>query len=190
MVSGLGAAVAAGVIGLAWAGAAGARTTVFGGGMAQACSESARAVAESHPPHADAIGECSRAIEEEVLNRRDLAATFVNRGVLHLTLADYADARSDFDRAVELMPGMGEAYVNRGAALIGLSQETAAIAQIDQGLTLNPEEPEKAYFNRALAKERVNDLKGAYADFQKALALKPDWPAPKQELARYSVVAR
>ena len=192
MDRGMRTAVAAGLglVSVTWAGGALANTTVFGGGMAQGCSQSARAAAGDHPPHAEAIAECSRAIDEELLNRRDLAATYVNRGVLYLTMTDYADARRDFDRAVEIMPGMGEAYVNRGAALIGLERNAEAITQIDQGLALSPDEPEKAYFNRALAKERINDLKGAYSDFQTALTLKPDWDMPRQELTRYSVVTR
>ena len=65
-----------------------------------------------------------------------------------------------------------------------------AIAQFDHGITLNPEELEKAYFNRALAREQVDDLSGAYADLKMAATLKPDWQAPKAEMERYTVVRR
>ncbi len=61
------------------------------------------------------------------------------------------------------------------------------MAEIDRGLALDPDQPEKAYFNRAVAKERLNDLKGAYFDYRRALELKPDWDMPKVELARFTV---
>ena len=34
------------------------------------------------------------------------------------------------------------------------------------------------------------DLKSAYADYQKALQLKPDWAMAKAELSRFRVVER
>ena len=40
----------------------------------------------------------------------------------------------------------------------------------------------------ALAEERLDDLKAAYADYQKAVELKPDWAIAKTELARFHVV--
>ena len=48
----------------------------------------------------------------------------------------------------------------------------------------------KAYFNRAVAYEGVDDEKSAYLDYQQALALKPDWEAPKHELQRFTVTRR
>lgn len=60
-------------------------------------------------------------------------------------------------------------------------------AEIDKGLTLAPEEPEKAYYNRGLAHEGLADLKAAYFDYRRAAELKPDWPIPQRELGRFSV---
>lgn len=182
------AATCAGLIALA--GSALADTTVIGNGFAADCSRSAKAVSGNVPPDAEAMRQCDLAIEDEVLAPHELAATHVNRGVLYLAQQAYAKAKLDFDAAVRIEPGLGEAYVNRGAALIGLGKNREGIAEIDKGLSLNPTEPEKAYFNRALADERLDDLKGAYADYQKALELKPDWAAAKAELARFHVERR
>ena len=71
--------------------------------------------------------------------------------------------------------------------MIGQGHDADGIAEIDRGLALNPMEPEKAYFNRAIAEERLGDLKSAYADYRKAQTLKPDWPLPANELARFKV---
>ena len=71
-----------------------------------------------------------------------------------------------------------------------MGQDREGIAEINKGIGLNAMEPEKAYFNRALAEERLDDLKAAYADYQKALELKPDWVIAKTELARFHVSQR
>ena len=61
------------------------------------------------------------------------------------------------------------------------------LTEIDRGLSMNPEEPEKAYFNRALANEGLDDMKAAYLDYMKALELAPNWDAPRHELTRFTV---
>ena len=165
-------------------------TTVIGGGMAEDCSSSAKMASLSRAPHADAIETCTLALQNEVMSIHDTAATYVNRGVLYLSMANYQAAGRDFDSALTVEPNLAEAFVNRGAALIGQGQDAQGVADIDKGLALNPSEPEKAYFNRALAEERLNDLKAAYLDYQKALELKPGWAMPQTELARFHVVER
>ena len=181
--------VAALSLGLAaLAGPALAGTTIIGNGFAADCSKSAKSVSLSYTPTSEAMHECDLAIENEILTQHDLAATHVNRGVLFLALHDYANAKKDFDLAAQIEPGLGEAYENRGAALIGMGRDRDGIADINKGLSLNASEPEKAYFNRALAEERLDDLKSAYADYQKAVELKPDWAIAKAELARFHVV--
>lgn len=172
------------------AGSALANTTVIGNGFAADCSQSAKAVSANHAPNSEAMHECNLAIEDDILSNHDLAATYVNRGVLYLALQDYANAKRDFDKAAATEPTLGEAYVNRGAALIGLGREREGITDIDKGISLNAVELEKAYFNRALAEERLDDLKSAYSDYQKALEIKPDWAMAKAELARFRVVER
>ena len=59
--------------------------------------------------------------------------------------------------------------------------------EIDRGLALGADEPEKAYFNRALAWEGLDDMKAAWLDYQKALEIRPDWDAPRRELTRFTV---
>jgi tetratricopeptide (TPR) repeat protein len=166
---------------------AGAAVTVMGGGLAESCSKAALLASRSAIADDDAIRVCTLAIGSEPLSDRDLAGTHVNRGILYLARSAFRDAKHDFDTALYIEPTMGEAYVNRGAALIGERHFGEGLADIDKGLTLNPEQPEKAYFDRGLAHEYMNDLKSAYLDYLKASELKPDWDVPKKELARFSV---
>lgn len=170
-----------------WASAALADVTIIGNGLAADCSAAARSVAGNGPSRAEAVQQCTLALQNEALTPHETAATYVNRGVLHLASRDFASARADFDSALRVEPNLAEALTNRGAALIGQGQAAQAISEINRGLQLGAMEPEKAYFNRAIAEERLGDLKSAYYDYRKALDLKPDWPLPKTELARFHV---
>jgi tetratricopeptide (TPR) repeat protein len=170
--------------------AASAAYTVFGNGMAQICSETAKAMEKGIKVPLNAIDTCRMAIEDENLGQRDLAGTYINRGVLYLAQGGYHEAKQDFDSAIAIIPALGEAYVNRGAALVGLRLYSDAIADIDRGLALNPGEPEKAYFNRGLAEEGLDNIPAAYRDYSHAAELKPDWAPPRNELSRFTVATR
>ena len=158
-----------------------AAVTVIGGGQAEACSKAALT------GKIGAVSEkiCTLAIETEMLSARDRAGTYVNRGVLKLRRQAYEAAAKDFDVAVGLEPNMAEAYVNRGAASIGVHRFAESLPDINKALELGVEEPAKAYFNRALAYEGLDDVKSAYLDYRKASELSPDWEAPKNELVRF-----
>ena len=80
--------------------------------------------------------------------------------------------------------------MNRGAAAIGQRRYSDSLDDINRGLELGVEEPAKAYYNRALAYEGMEDPKSAYFDYQKALELQPEWELPKQQLTRFTVTRR
>ncbi len=160
-----------------------ASTLVLGGGAAKDCSIAAiKGRADQK-----AVLTCTTALETENLNFRDRARTYVNRGVLQMRQRDFPTARADFDAASKIDPDLGEAWVNRGAAFVGEERYGDALGQIDKGLSLGVKDPEKAWFNRALANEGLGDLKSAYQDYSRAAELDPDWDAPKTELMRFTV---
>ena len=165
------------------AGTAGASTLVIGSGSAQECSDAA--LKGRNDPRA--ILACTTALEVENLNFRDKARTYVNRGVLQLRQRQFSAARADFDEAASIDPGLGEAYVNRGATYVGEERYKEGVEQIDKGLALGVKDPEKAWFNRGLANEGLGNLTAAYKDYSRAAELKPDWAPPKTELARFTV---
>jgi tetratricopeptide (TPR) repeat protein len=163
-----------------------AAVTVIGGGLAEACSNAAIA-GESNERFQDL---CSMALDTEMLNARDRAGTFVNRGVMKMRQKQWSRAERDFDAAVRLKDDLGEAYVNRGAVYIGQSRFADGLVEINRGLQLGIDEPAKGYYNRALAHEGLDDVKSAYFDYQKAVQLDPEWQAPKQQLVRFTVSRR
>lgn len=166
--------------------AADAAVTVLGGGLAQSCSEAAF---RGRSAMGD-IRKCDRALAEEALSPHDRAATYVNRGVLRLRRRESERARSDFDAAIAIAPALGEAWVNRGAASVLDRRYEEAVADIDKGLELGVEEEEKAYYNRGLAHEGLDDARAAWLDYRKAAELAPDWDLPRQALARFTVTTR
>ena len=160
--------------------------SVFGGGLAQDCSNAA--MSEKSDEHA--ISTCTIALETEFLSPQDRGGTLINRGVLRLRHGEIAAAHADLDAGIVLLPGAGEGWVNRGAVFVAERRYKQGIDDIDRGLALGLKEPEKAYFNRALAYEGLDDEKSAYLDYQQALVLKPHWGLPEKELLRFSVTRR
>lgn len=163
-----------------------AAVTVLGSGLAHSCSAAAMAGRSDN----DALATCTTALESEPLAPREWAGTLVNRGVIKLRQRGYDAASRDFDAAVAAAPTMGEAYVNRGAALIAQRRFAEGVQDIDRGLALEPEEPEKAWYNRALGNEGLDDMKAAYFDYLKAQELAPDWAEPARQLTRFTVTPK
>ncbi len=173
------------VISPLFAGQARAAVSVLGGGLANECSLAAR----DGQANSQTLSICTEALETEALAPRERAGTFVNRGVIKLRMRSFESARQDFDQAIREDAQMGDAYVNRGAAMIGLKRYGEGVADIDRGIALGAEEPEKAWYNRGLAHEKLDDMKSAYFDYRKALDLKPGWDLPQKELQRFTVTS-
>ena len=179
-------AITAGLVGLAVVGLAGrparAAVSVYSSTQARDCYIAAKfGDKQQH-----GIADCTAAMFNG-LSKHDQAGMLVNRGVIQLSYAHYGPAIKDFTASIKLDPTIGDAYVNLGAALIGQKKYAEGRAQIDKGLPLNPDEPQKAYYNRGLADDYLDEEKAAYFDYLKASQLDPDWEAPKKELTRFTV---
>ena len=174
------------ILALAAAGQAWAAVTVLGDTTAQRCSEAAF----HEQADAFALQLCTDALTQSTLDRRDEAGTYINRGVMRMLRGEYAAARLDFDEAIQIDPTLGEGWINRGAVDIVDKRYQDGISDIDRGLQLGTEEPAKAYYNRGVAYEGIDDEKSAYLDYQHALVLEPGWDLPRQELLRFSVTRR
>jgi tetratricopeptide (TPR) repeat protein len=107
-----------------------------------------------------------------------------------MTMSELAEAKADFNRALEIQPSLAEALVNRGIILLTEGKPREALADLDRGIALQPGHPERAYYHRGQAREDLHDLKGAYADYKAAEALKPGWQPVAIELARFRVTPK
>lgn len=177
---------AAALAGLAAPAAHSQAVTVLGGGMARLCSFAARAGDFDMAAEAN----CTAALTTESLTPLDRAGTFVNRGVMKLRRKDFAGARSDFDSALQEKPDLGEAFLNRGAAALGARRFADSLADLNHALELGVREPEKAFYNRGLAYEKLGQQQAAYLDYAKAVELNPGWDQPRTELERLALHMR
>lgn len=160
-----------------------ANTMVIGNGLAGDCSREALQGRSDRRT----LDICDLALETSMMPREDFAKTYVNRGVVHLRRKDYDKAERDFASAERLAGGLPEVFINRGAVRIRQHRFQEALSEIEKGIALKPSEMEKAYYNRAVAREGLADFKGAYLDFKKASELKPDWEDPRTQMARFEV---
>jgi tetratricopeptide (TPR) repeat protein len=165
------------------AGAATAATTVIGSTNAAECS----VAAERGRFDQQAVQICEAALRDDTLTVRDRAKTLINHGVMMMRQLNWTAALVDLDRSIALQNDIGEAYVNRGAVMIGLRRYQEGLSEIDRGIALGIEEPAKAYYNRGLAHEGLENARAAYMDYQQAVQLDPRWDLPQQQLLRFTV---
>ena len=161
---------------------ASAATIVLGvNGAAQACYEAAKA------EDVRGLNVCTTALKE-TLSPRDRAATLINRSALRIRGGDPKGGLADCDESIGAHEGLGEAHLNRGAALLALGQANEAIEALNKSIETGLKRPQLAYFDRALAKEQLGDAKGAYHDYKKALELAPDFNLAAEQLKRFRVI--
>lgn len=173
-----------GVASLMSQGAQGA-VTVLGNGLARVCYDSAEFGGGNA---ADGIAACSEALEQMALPVRDRAATLVNRGILYSRLGEPQQAIADYDKGISMEPNLGEAYVDRGAALIVLTHYDEAVQDLDKGIAMGSNRLQIAYYDRGLADEALGNVRAAYEDYKKATEIEPDFTLASSQLARFKVV--
>lgn len=132
----------------------------------------------------DAIARCTRALREERGNRNNLLVTHMNRGNIFMARREPQLAIGDFEAVIGIDERNAEARLNKGVALVMLEQYGPAIAVITDSLSLGVNEPHKAYYARAAAREALGDLRGALEDYTTALDIRPDWGLADAEMQR------
>jgi tetratricopeptide (TPR) repeat protein len=148
------------------------------------CSQAANQQADLK----DGLTACNTALSDPNMNHR--AELLVDRGVIQALLGDNAAALRDYNGAIALDSGLGDAYVSRAGVLVTLKRYDEARADISEGLALNASNLHVAYYTRAVIEEESGDVKAAYRDYKAALAIKPDFAAANRELARFKLVQR
>ena len=166
----------------AFAAAAWPSASVLATGTADSCA----AAQEGGKVTDAALANCTLAVKLAYYDKAR-AEVLNNRSVLQYARADYDAALADNTAALKLDDRMAEAIVNRGSIFLVQHRPQAAAANFERALMFNPTHPEKVYFNRALAREEMGDLSGAYADYAQAAKLAPQWEQPKREMIRFTI---
>ena len=116
------------------------------------------------------------------------AGLLANRAYLRLGMADYSGAVADADASLSIAPDLAAAQLNRGAGLIGLGRYQEALPSLEKAVALSSgNKLELAYYNRAIARENLGDIKGAYLDYKKASEIDPKFTPAQEQLARFTV---
>ncbi|MFA6562747.1 MAG: tetratricopeptide repeat protein [Verrucomicrobiia bacterium] len=109
----------------------------------------------------------------QVLDRAGLvSAIYSNRGVVSDRLRQYAQAISDYNKAIELNPKNAEAYDNRGVTYAKSGLFTQAISDFNKAIDLNPQFA-NAYNNRGNAYGNLGQHAQAISDCNKAIEIVP-----------------
>jgi tetratricopeptide (TPR) repeat protein len=130
---------------------------------------------------------CGEAISESGDDSYNRAAALVNRAAIRLRIPDFPGVVADAEAAIALEPGIAEGYANRGAGLIGQGKYQDALVALNKAVELESPKSEIAYYNRAVAKEALGDIKGAYYDFKAAAEINSRFSLASEQLVRFRV---
>ena len=157
-----------------------------GGPLSRICYEAALAGDDRR----SALEGCTRALEEEGMQPRDRAATYVNRGIINMIQGHDANADADFDAALALNRDLPDAWLNKGFLRIRNGDGRDALPLLQEGIKRSPDRQALAIFARGVAYEQMGKFDSAYRDLRRAHDLEPRWALPKEYLARYQVVSQ
>jgi len=93
-------------------------------------------------------------------------------GVKKLGPGTYTEALLHFDRAIQIWPQYGEAYLNRAVAEHDVSQPGPALVDLDKALDLDPSST-RAHNERGQIYMETGDTHQAIAEFSKSIRLRP-----------------
>jgi len=104
------------------------------------------------------IADCSEALQRDP----NLAYAYTLRGLAWREMGNLPRSLEDFNRAVDLAPGM-QTYFQRAATYQSLGEHPKALADLDQVVSFIPSSP-MGYLARARSREAMGDALGARSD--------------------------
>jgi tetratricopeptide (TPR) repeat protein len=158
-----------------------AQTILFNESAAFECYQAAL-----HNGGAFDIDTCSLAIDHQMLNRSDRAATYSNRGILYARIGNLRDSLRDHNRAVRLAPDVASVFVNRSNALVRAKRFERAMRDLETAIELADESLAYAHYNRALLFQRLGAMKAARADAEQAADIAPESEGYRAFLEQFS----
>ncbi len=145
-------------------------------------STAAQNVTNPNPKAVDAMtnGDFRGAIailDRDIRNNKNLFESYKLRSDLKRITGDFVGSLNDLDKTIEIKPSEGILYERRSSLRMMLGNKMdGALADLDTAIALGVKY-EKVYANRAWIRFVRQDLDGAIADFQAALAIRPDFVA-------------
>ncbi|WP_170327465.1 tetratricopeptide repeat-containing sulfotransferase family protein [Ruegeria arenilitoris] len=119
----------------------------------------------------------ARALADDYLGKPYVSAELHrNRGRLHALYCEWDEAERQFRNSIATDENKPEAYVGLAQVLTEKNLHELALLEAEKAQRLDPEHA-PAYHYIALCKSHLGDIEAGFANYQKALELKPDFTA-------------
>lgn len=143
-------------------------SSVIGSTNARTCYE------ESQAYYSYAIATCDKAIRHDQLTRRDLAATYSNRGIIHSRKGELDSALGDHNSAIKLKSDLAQVFINRGNVYHHLKRFEDALTDYQTAIALHNGPLHIPYYNSGLTLLKMHRVEEAIGFLEKALDHAPD----------------
>lgn len=118
------------------------------------------------------IAACTRSITSGQLSTKELAMSYLTRGIAWMYKEDYDKAIADCNEAIRLDPQYALAYYGRGIIWQKKGDNDKAIADFNEVVRLDPQNA-LAYYARGDAWRNKEDYDKAIADYNEVVRLNP-----------------
>ena len=142
--------------------------TSFGSANATLCF-----VASGNPSSLSDARACTEAIRHDKLSKRDLAATYTNRGIILAAGGNLLQALEDHNQAAQLKADLSKIYINRGTVLHRLKEYKRALINYQKALELGEVPIDIVQYNRALTLQKMEKNTEALIALKIALSHNP-----------------
>lgn len=102
----------------------------------------------------------------------ETAEEYFNRGNIYIQQGNFAQAISEYTKAIKINPNDAQAYSNRGVAYDHQGNFAQAISDYTMAIKINPNDSE-AYSNRGIAYALQGNLAQAISDYTKHIEINP-----------------
>ena len=154
---------------------------------AQRCYRAAENASLLRAASDDDIEQCTLALDIGALKPKDRLATLVNRGILYAAQENYAQAKADYERAMQSKNHGGEAYANLGNLYFLLRDYDTAVENYTKAIDRGMSRAHVAYLNRGMVFENTRRWSLAQSDYEQAMQLAPEWQKARELHQRVSL---
>jgi protein O-GlcNAc transferase len=112
-----------------------------------------------------------------------------SRGLALKSMGRADQALAEFNRALQQKPDHLRALVNRAAVLGAMGQVDQELRSYDRALAIQPDLAEALIGRAHCLRTRRQDLAGAIADQERAVAIQPDYPYARGDLLHMKMLA-
>ncbi len=117
-----------------------------------------------------AIEACTRSINSDRYDKRNLALIYSNRAIQKEQMGKYEEALADHAEAIRIDPAYSAGYMHRGNMYARRGDYERAIADHSEAIRLEPKDAD-AYYNRGFTFSHKSDHERAVADYTIGIGL-------------------